>query len=264
VSIAVDVSNYTDAPLRAGDVQCWMANGVDRVIVQAVQGGGKYPPGQTPQQLQACTQAGVRTDGYVLPFAGDSVQNLRAKHALTTGYRIGQWWGDFEEPMGVDYIRFVLTEMDKWAADSKPAGIYTAQWFIDSQHLNMTEFANRPLWIMDNQRKAGSPNIPAPWTTYAMHQYALDTWLCSIKSIDLSYVNPDWANGGPTTPVSIIVGEGLKNQMTAAGDHPFFGHVWGNFTDEEGIAHGTEECYGTKGRYMAVETAGAWETAGPF
>jgi hypothetical protein len=263
MDLAVDISNYTPT-ISVPDVHCWMANGVSRAIVQAVQGGGRYPPGRTPQQLQTCAEGGLRTDGYILPFSGDSISNLRAKHALTKGYRIGRWWGDFEEPMNLDYVRFVLTEMDTWAADEGPVGFYTGWWWYRQYLPNVTEFANRPLWIMDNQHAAGSPALFGGWSDWAMHQYWLDASLCGISGIDVSAINPSFVTQPSGGNSLIRVGEGMNARMKQNNDHPLFGHKFWTETDDDGKSYQVEECYGMAGRYVSSNSSGQWENAGPF
>lgn len=265
MSLAVDLSNYTTYPLRVNDAQCWKNNNVDRVIIQAVQGGGAYPPGHTPEQLQVCTEASLRTDGYILPFNGDSLSNLRAKHQLTVGYQIGRWWFDLEEPMGIDYVRFVFTEMDTWNATYQPVGLYTGCWFINEQSYGFSEFNSRPLWIEDNAHAAGRPSLCGGWTDYAMHQYALDATLCGISGIDISYVNPNWVEGGSDTNV-IHVGEGMLAQMQAAGDAPLSDWTFRDLQDNDNPpqTYQEERCYGVKGLYISSNSSGQWVNAGPI
>lgn len=262
---AVDLSNFTTWPFKQEHAQCFYNNGVRRAIIQAVQGGGKYPPGHTAEQLQAC--AGVlENHGYVLPFNGDGLNNLRAKHALTNGFRIGQWWADFEEPMGIDYVRFVLREMDTWQADDMLTGIYSAGWWWGPNLPGVTEFNNRKLWAM--QRDLTKVFEPfGGWPTCAMRQYALDANLCGISGIDISIINPNPVDPTPVeVPVNemIIVQEGMRNAMAAAGDSPLAYHAFEDLTDDEGKPYKVERCYGAKGLYLSSNSSGQWVNAGPF
>lgn len=267
----VDLSNFTRWPLHQGDIQCWMANGVERAIIQAVQGGGQYPPGHTAEQLQLCVTAGMpRNDGYVLPFNGDSLANLRAKHSLARGFRIGRWWADLEEPMGLDYVRFVLREMDTWEADDMQTGIYSAKWWWDAYLPGVTEFNDRRLWAM--QQDLTKAFVPfGGWDDCELRQHWLDANLCGVTGIDVSLVNPRYDTPDPILlPPGgndvIIVGPGMKARMDSAGDAPLFGHKQYEETDDEGIVYKVEECFGAKGRYVSANSAGpdTWVNAGPF
>lgn len=266
-ALAVDLSNYTP-PLSADHIRCWKANNVELAIVQAI---NRPAPQPTPQQLQVCAEGALDTDAYILPFETTGLDELRARRSMTRGYHLGRWWLDLEEPMSLDYVRWVLAEMDTWdAVDNQVVGIYSAPWWWNRQAMGWwptEEFAHRPLWGM--QQNLLRPFVPfGGWTTYAIRQYWLDANLCGVTGIDVSVINPEYlrTRTQPKEQHMIRLGEGLKNRLANNGDEPMFGHVFREERDDDNQAYTVEEVYGTKGRYVASNVNGPdkWLMGGPF
>jgi lysozyme len=69
--------------------------------------------------------------------------------------------------------------VDTWAAEllaalakkyQRPPLVYTYLSFAEAG--NCAKLGKYPLWISNPSRPAGQPQIPAPWTKWALHQYA--------------------------------------------------------------------------------------------
>jgi len=60
--------------------------------------------------------------------------------------------------------------------------------------------------------------------------------------------------------MALSVGQGIRDQMAANGDHPL------EDSQFKANADGTvvEKCLGTKGVYVASNASGQWESAGPL
>jgi lysozyme len=72
--------------------------------------------------------------------------------------------------------------VDSWAAEllaqlaekyQRPPLLYTYLSF--AQAGNCGKLGKYPLWISNPSRPAGRPQVPAPWKTWALHQYATPT-----------------------------------------------------------------------------------------
>lgn len=80
------------------------------------------------------------------------------------------------------------------AATGRIPVVYTAT-FIWSSHVHSAAFADNPLWIADWLEDC--PRVPAPWTTWAIQQYAPGPDADhSIPGIDRAIVDHDRFNGG--------------------------------------------------------------------
>lgn len=82
---------------------------------------------------------------------------------------------DFEVTDGLPAGQVATWAQDVLALLARETGrtpvLYT---FIDfAQAGNCDGLGQYPLWIADPSRPAGQPRIPAPWTSWAIHQYAI-------------------------------------------------------------------------------------------
>jgi len=71
-------------------------------------------------------------------------------------------------------------QVDAWAAQvlaelrQKLARLPVVYTFISfAQEGNCARLGGYPLWIADPSRSAGQPRVPAPWKTWAIHQYSI-------------------------------------------------------------------------------------------
>jgi lysozyme len=71
-------------------------------------------------------------------------------------------------------------QVDAWAAQvladlrQKLARLPVVYTFISfAQEGNCARLGGYPLWIADPSRSAGQPRVPAPWRTWAIHQYSI-------------------------------------------------------------------------------------------
>lgn len=60
--------------------------------------------------------------------------------------------------------------------------------------------------------------------------------------------------------MSLNVGQGIKDAMAAAGDHPIADSVFTSNGDGTQVERG----FGLKGVYVASNATGNWESAGPL
>ncbi len=80
------------------------------------------------------------------------------------------------------------------AATGRIPVVYTAT-FIWSSHIHSSAFAENPLWIADWHEDC--PRVPAPWTTWVIHQYAPGADADhTIPGINRHIVDHDRFNGG--------------------------------------------------------------------
>jgi hypothetical protein len=65
-------------------------------------------------------------------------------------------------------------------------------------------------------------------------------------------------------PVAIKPGDGISTLMQQNSDAPLFGHTFHNETDDDQKVYTVEQCYGSKGLYVASNASGTWINAGPW
>lgn len=194
---AVDVSNYTKE-LTQSVLAKWQADGIQRVIVQAVDPPPGYPHGVTRQQLQACLDAGMETEAYIYVWFGlaNSVADLQRKLSLLEGYSIKRLWLDVEDDsppaqspaQRVYELRQLLDVADAWAAlhGLGRTGIYTGSWYWSDYMGNTTEFSDRPLWAAQYDHQQNLVVAPfGGWTSVVIKQYAGTSVFDGQGGIDL-------------------------------------------------------------------------------
>ncbi len=198
MTLAVDVSNYTDA-LTPTALAAWQRAGVRLVIVQAVDPPPSFPRSQTRDQVTACAAAGLQVDAYVwLWFDQD---DIASKLALLDGLPIRRLWLDVEDTAAQRYnqadtearITTALRRCDDWQLARGVAmatGIYTGRWYwTDARYLaNSTTFSNSDLWdaSYDGQITLEGFAPYGGWTSRAMHQYAGTSTLGGVGNVDLN------------------------------------------------------------------------------
>jgi lysozyme len=80
--------------------------------------------------------------------------------------------------------------------------LYTFLSFAEAG--NTASLGKYPLWIADPSSPAGSPHVPAPWTTWAIHQYDISG---SIDRDDANYLTLP----GMQKALGKVEGAGVKN-----------------------------------------------------
>lgn len=201
--LAADLSNYT-SPLTADALAKWKSDGVDLVIVQAIDPPIGYPAGRTRDQIQACSAAGLDVDAYVWLWFGLDVADIRRKLSLLDGLTIRKLWLDVEDTAAVKYddatcqakVSAALAACDAYATTSAtPTGIYTGRWFWTDQRYmaNTTAFADRELWdaAYDGQQTTDGFVSYGGWQSRALHQYAGTSTLEGIGDVDLDVLSAD-------------------------------------------------------------------------
>lgn len=68
----------------------------------------------------------------------------------------------------------------------KPIGIYTAPWAWNSLPHN-NRFAHLPLWVATWNNQPGRVVYPSGWSSYAIHQYIVDSAPGVTGPVDLNY-----------------------------------------------------------------------------
>ena len=94
--LAVDISNYTSA-LTPAALEGLKSEGVNHVIVQAVDPPAPFPPGRTRDQIQACQAAGLTVDAYIWLWFDLDPSDIQHKLQLLDGLAIRQLWLDVED-----------------------------------------------------------------------------------------------------------------------------------------------------------------------
>jgi hypothetical protein len=183
--LARDVSNYTDE-LTPEVLAKWKTEGVELVIIQAVDPPIGYPVGKTRTQIQQCLDAGLAVDAYIYLWFDAAIADVQKKLALLNGFPIRQVWLDVEDTAAARYnqattearVAEALGECDRFPTTfRRPTGIYSGPWFwTDARYMaNTTAFSERVLWDSDYD---GVPDTEAGWTPYggwlsrAIKQYA--------------------------------------------------------------------------------------------
>lgn len=85
-ALVVDASNYTTRRLTSDVLSALKAQGVELVIVQAVDPPAGYPPSQTRQQIQDCLDFGMPVGFYVFWWAFAGVPYLQRHMATLAGF----------------------------------------------------------------------------------------------------------------------------------------------------------------------------------
>ena len=196
-----DISNYT-GPLAADRAAAWRANGIGRVVVQAVNPPPQYPAGCTAQQIRTLQAAGIATDLYVYLWMTDSGLMLFADCLNTAaGFKVGRIWVDVEDVTKgpspnerLALLQRALMEADACGLAAKPSGIYTGAWYADRYLPNdLSSLKDRALWFADYDGIADpSVWVPfGPWTAPAAKQYAGTSTLFGVGNVDLDVFAPE-------------------------------------------------------------------------
>lgn len=185
----MDLSNYTKDLTDQGCADL-LAAGVVGCIIQAVTGvnGVSY----TRQQLDACQRNGLRIQGYVWVFPGDTKPSMGSRLAMFNGFPIEALYVDVEQ-MGVKEadVDRDLAAADAYLADGRLAGIYSSRYvFVDNKWLGVTKWANagRLLWsaIYDGIADPDVGFVPyAGWGQCQIKQFGGSSSLGSVTEIDL-------------------------------------------------------------------------------
>jgi hypothetical protein len=219
-TLAIDVSNYT-SPLSAAALEAWRSNGVELVIVQAVDPPAGYPPGQTRAQIQQCLDAGLVVDAYVWIWFDLDVEDINRKLALLDGLAVRQVWLDVEDQAAARYdqatseakVGAALEACDGYQTSSaERTGVYSGRWFwADSRYMgNTTAFSDRKLWDSDYDGIVDCATSFAPyggWTSRAIKQYAGTSEFCGVGGVDMNVLSDEEAaalHGGGEEPVPDI------------------------------------------------------------
>ena len=190
--LAVDVSNYT-GPLNAAQLAAWKRDGIELVIVQAIDPPAGYPPGCTVQQIQACQAAGLDVEAYVFLWFGLGTSDIQAKLGLLDGLGIRRVWLDVEDtgarslrlPKRISVVQGALNAI---AAAGYDNGIYTGYWFWSGYMGNTSALNSYDLW---DAHYDGDPNVSTGfvpyggWSTCLIKQYAGTSTLDGVGNVDL-------------------------------------------------------------------------------
>lgn len=209
---AVDCSNWT-GPLTQETLAAWKADGVELIIVQAVDPPPGYPLGVTRQQIAACLEAGLAVDAYVWFWFERSLWpwDLDRKLALLDGLPIRQLWLDVEDTapgyspeQRAAAVSLALSRLDAYRTTSgQKAGVYTGRWYWTDYLADTPEFADRELWDADYDGIEDAEQSWEPyggWTERAIKQWRGTSELAGMGGIDLNVLSPEEAAEVRGTP----------------------------------------------------------------
>lgn len=196
---ATDISNYT-SDLTSETLAAWKADGVELVIVQAVDPPAGYPAGKTREQIQACLDAGLAVDAYVWLWFDLDVTDILHKLTLLDGLPIRRLWLDVEDTAAVKYSTVACKTKVSAAlglCDAYPTtewtGIYTGGWFWrDTRYMgDTTAFDNRDLW---DSNYDGNPDTAAftpygGWEECAIKQWQGTSDYLGVSGVDLNVLS---------------------------------------------------------------------------
>lgn len=199
---AVDVSNYSSA-LTPEALAAWKADGVELVLVQAIDPPAGFPAGKTRDQVQACLDAGLVVDAYIYLWFDADVGDIQRKLALLDGLPIRRLWLDVEDESAARYdwaaceakVRDALNACDSFAVTGiDRTGIYTGGWFwrSDQYMANTTTFADRELW--DSNYADGIADTAAfkpygGWQSCAIKQWQGTSDYLGVSGVDLNVLS---------------------------------------------------------------------------
>ncbi len=269
---ALDVSNFT-SHFTTDHVAQWKAEGIGLVIVQLI-AGVRLSGDNCATQIRTCLDGGVAVDCYLFPGNDGLGMTTNQRLALVppeARVRIRQLWVDIE-PAPSNPSRSAVdmahSACDQWAP-WQTTGDYSALWVASQMGWLPWLWPNRKQWLV-SVLNSGASNLGGSFAgtnNHVMSQYRMDVVLAGVSGMDRSVLAASEAEavtrwiGGPMT---IVVGEGMKNQMAAAGDEPLCDHVNYDQEDSDGKVYQVERCYGSKGLYVSSNSSGAWVNAGPL
>ena len=260
----VDTSNLNGDPSTYIHQQPYASS--DFVIVQAIPRG----PTTTAQQLYVGQESGLLLGIYTWLWDTPSWrlspdvitdQSMRLKEVPQDVTLNARPWLDLEDNQSsgwqqvtvqqrIDNARRALWTLDQFAGDRKlpPAGVYTSRWY-QSLLYGGWDFDGRPLWLANYNRNPGS---------LLGGQVVGHQWTSTPMDSDV-FLESEFIQKGD--PMSLNVGQGLRDAMSANDDHPI-SDEFTYFVNSDGTV--IEAAYGLKGRYVSSNASGQWENAGPW
>lgn len=273
-----DISNYTTR-FSVANVQQWRKQGIGLAIIQLIS-GVRLAGDDCATQILKCLDGGLAVDCYMFP--GNDGLPLTTEQRLAiipddARFEIRQLWIDIEPVSNRNaskvQISHAHTVCDAWAP-WQITGDYSALWVASQVGWMLPwPWPKRKQWLV-NVFNDGHPNLGGEFSgtdNHVMTQYKMDVTVDRISGMDRNLLADSEAAqvtswlGGPTGgQMAIIVGDGIKNQMDANGDTPLCDHVFYEQPDEEGNTFTVEKVLGKKGQYVASNSSGQWEVAGPL
>jgi hypothetical protein len=270
---SIDVSNNTTR-FTAATVREWVAQGIGLVQIQLI-GGVRLAGDDCGTQISTCLEGGVAVDCYLFPGNDGLSLSTAQRLALVppeARVKIRQLWVDVEKAYSgfatQGQVSKCHADCDAWAPWQQ-TGDYTALWVAQGVGWLPWPWPNRKQWLV-NVFNDGHPNLGGAFSgtnNHVMTQYHEDVVLAGVSGIDRSLLSDaealevtKWLGG----PMAITVGDGMKAQMTAAGDAPLCDHVNYDQTDDAGAVFQVEKCLGSKGLYVSSNESTQWVNAGPI
>jgi hypothetical protein len=269
---AIDISNFTSHISRAA-VSEWRDQGIGVVQIQLISGvalGGD----NCQQQILTCLEGGLAVDCYLFPGNDGLPLSTAQRLALVPAearVNIRQLWVDIEPAHTLPSrasVDAAGAACDKWAPWQTSGG-YSALWVAEKMGWLPWPWPSRKQWLV-YVRNDGAPNLGGTFSgtnNHVMTQYHEDVVLAGVSGIDRSLLSDSealavtkWLGG----PMAITVGQGMAQQMAAAGDNPLCDHVNYDQTDDDGKVFQVERCTGSKGLYVSSNSSGQWVNAGPI
>jgi len=269
---ALDISNFT-SHFTTSHVAQWKAQGIGLVIVQLIS-GVRLSGDDCATQIMTCLDGGLAVDCYLFPGNDGLRMTTNQRLALVppeARVKIRQLWVDIE-PASTNpnqaAVNKAHADCDAWAP-WQTTGDYSALWVASKMGWLPWPWPNRKQWLV-YVLNTGLPNLGggfAATNNHVMTQYAMDVTVAGVSGMDRSRLSASeelavtqWLGG----PMAITVGEGMANQMAAAGDEPLCDHVNYEQEDSDGKVYQVERCYGSKGLYVSSNSSGNWVNAGPM
>lgn len=160
-------------------------------------------------------------------------------------------WNRVTVQKRINEARAALRVLDQFADSHRlpHAGVYSSPYF-QSLLYNGWDWDGREYWQANYNGRPGSVlggmTVGHQWTSQPID---LDVFLETefIKHME--------------DPTMLNVGQGLRDQMAANGDHP----ITDEFTEYANNDGTVVQCaFGLKGKYRSTNATGSWENAGPF
>lgn len=260
----IDVSNLNDIP---GTTRLSEYRDAQFGIVQAIPRG----PTTTAQWLERLAADHKRRGIYTWLWHDPTWrldpdvrtdQLLRLKTVPYDAVLDGRPWLDLEDNVSTGWrkpspqqrifeARQALATLDDWAAMNMlpPAGVYSSPYY-QSLLYNGWDWDGREYWQANYN---GNPGSVIGGNTVG-HQY-------TSKPIDLDLFLESEFIRHMEDPTMLNVGQGLRDQMAANDDHPI-SDEFTFFVNNDGTV--IQAAYGLKGKYVAGNAVGHYETAGPW
>jgi hypothetical protein len=266
---SLDLSNFT-SHFTTAHVAQWKAEGIGLVVVQLI-AGVRLSGDDCATQIRTCLDGGVAVDCYLFPGNDGLGMTTNQRLALVpqpARVRIRQLWVDIE-PASTNpnqpAVNKAHADCDAWAP-WQTTGDYSALWVASKMGWLPWPWPARKQWLVN---ATNVPNLGGGFSAtnnHVMTQYAMDVTVAGVSGMDRSRLSASeelavtqWLGG----PMAITVGEGMANQMAAAGDEPLCDHVNYEQEDSDGKVYHVERCQGTKGMYISSNSSGSWVNVGP-